>query len=152
MTRLSGLSQDAASVLLIHVNEQVGHVYPGKGDAGPKEAYAFATKNPGAKVIFAHLGGGLPFFFSMPEVKMLTNVYYDTAAQPLLFNSGVYRVLRAAGALDRILFGSDYPLLGPERYVRDLQRSGLTGEEQDMILKGNGLTLFGRDFSRQEEN
>ena len=82
MSRLAGLAREAGVPLLIHVNEQLGHEYPGKGNVGPVEAYRFAQKYPGNPVIFAHLGGGLPFYSAMPEVLSLPNAYYDTAAQP----------------------------------------------------------------------
>lgn len=147
--QLAGLARESGVPILVHVNEQVGHVYPGKGSAGPKEAYGFAGANPDNTLIFAHLGGGLPLFFSMPEVRSLKNVYYDTAAQPFLFDSSVYQVLKVAGALNRIILGSDYPLLGCKRYLRELEKSGLSPEEQDMILEMNGLALFGEYFLQE---
>ncbi len=149
VSQLAGLARESNVPILVHVNEQVGHVYPGKGSAGPKEAYSFARANPDNALIFAHLGGGLPFFYSMPEVRKLKNVYYDTAAQPFLFDSGVYRVLKAAGALSKIILGSDYPLLGCKRYLTELEKSGLSPEEKDMILEVNGLALFGEYFFRK---
>jgi predicted TIM-barrel fold metal-dependent hydrolase len=58
MSRLAALAQEAGVPLLIHVNEQIGHMYPGKGDVGAEEAYRFAVKNPGVTTIFAILAGG----------------------------------------------------------------------------------------------
>ncbi|NMA00888.1 MAG: amidohydrolase family protein, partial [Clostridiaceae bacterium] len=46
------------------------------------------------------------------------------------------------GVTDKILFGSDYPLLPPNRYFRDLNRSELTEEEKAAILGGNAKRLL----------
>ena len=40
----------------------------------------------------------------------LQNVYYDTAASPLLYDQRVYRAVADCVGAERILFGSDYPL------------------------------------------
>ena len=43
-------------------------------------------------------------------LKKLANVYYDTAASPLMYDPTVWsRVTSLVGA-DRVLFGSDFPL------------------------------------------
>jgi hypothetical protein len=146
MSRLAYLAADAGVPLLIHVNEPVGHQYPGKGDAGPLDAYRFAVKNPGTTTVFAHLGGGLPFYSAMPEVLALANLFYDTAAQPYLFRPQVYRSLEALGILDRIVLGSDYPLLSCKRYLREVEKSGLPAEQVDKIVWRNAWELLGRFF------
>jgi predicted TIM-barrel fold metal-dependent hydrolase len=147
MSRLAALAQEAGVPLLIHVNEQIGHMYPGKGDVGAEEAYRFAVKNPGVTTIFAHLGGGLPFYASMPEVLALENTYYDTAAQPYLFKPQVYRSLSALGLTGRILLGSDYPLLSCTRYLKDIAKADLQPGEVQGILSDNALRIFGKFFT-----
>jgi hypothetical protein len=148
MTRLAQIAAEAQVPVLVHVNEQVGHRYPGKDEAGPLDAYRFAVKNPRTAIIFAHFGGGLPFFAAMPEVDSLETVYYDTAAQPLLYRPRVYQGLKAMGALDRVVLGSDYPLLRCGRYVRDLMESGLQNDDIDKVASGNALSFLARFFSR----
>ena len=147
MSRLTGLAREAGVPLLIHVNEQLGHEYPGKGVTGPAEAYSFAHKNPRTTVIFAHFGGGLPFYASMPEVLALPNAYYDTAAQPYLFKSQVYRSLSVLGILPKILLGSDYPLLSCKRYIHEVEKSCLTPEEAKGVLWDNAWSIFARFFT-----
>ncbi len=126
-------------------------MYPGKGRIGPREAYEFACANPDVTVIFAHLGGGLPFFYLMDEVRKLRNVYYDTAAQPFLYLPEVYRSMKLSGALDWILLGSDYPLLSWTRYLRDLSRSGLIDDDINKVTGKNANKVFGRFFLSQKE-
>ncbi|MGB9867218.1 MAG: amidohydrolase family protein [Bacillota bacterium] len=140
---LAGLCKEAGMPLMLHVNEQVGHVYPGKTNVGPVQAWEFARKHPGLNIVYPHLGGGLPFYELMPEVaKDLENVWYDTAAVPLLYKCNVYRVLKEAGVLRKTLFGSDFPLLGYERYKRQITEAGLSSEESEAILSRNALSLF----------
>jgi len=151
MTRLAGLAAEAGVPVLIHVNEQVGHQYPGKDEAGPLEAYRFAVDNPGTTAIFAHLGGGLPFYAAMPEVRALQNAYYDTAAQPFLYRPAVYRGLKELGSLDRVVLGSDYPLLSCGRYLQDIEGSGISSDDVDKIAWRTAQGVFGAFFSRSSE-
>ncbi len=109
-------------VLMWHVSEPVGHAYPGKhGGITPAELCELATAHQQTKMIAAHLGGGLPFYVQMPEVRAaLGNVWYDTAAASLLYDEGtVARLVGLVGA-DRVLFGSDFPLLSPKRQLERL--------------------------------
>lgn len=140
---LASFCEEKNIPLLLHVNENVGHNYVGKGDVSVKEAYDFAARHPELKIIYAHLGGGLLFYELMPEVKkQLKNVYYDTAAGPFLYNKAIYRVFREMGIMDKVLLGTDYPLISPRRYLRELQEAGLSGEEEDMITSSNAHKLL----------
>ena len=44
---------------------------------------------------------------------------------------------------DRILFGSDYPLITPERWMKDFEEAGFRPEVMPGILKGNAVRLLG---------
>jgi hypothetical protein len=131
-------------VLLTHASEPVGHVYPGKGEVTPQQLYKFITAFPNLKTICAHWGGGLPFYSLMPEVKQaLANVYFDSAASPLLYDGAVYRQVIGLLGADRILFGSDYPLLPYNRALADINGPGLPEAQRELILSGNARRLFG---------
>jgi len=124
--------------LLLHANETVGHFYPGKGDTDLKEFYWFISSYPDLVIILAHWGGGLVFYEMMPSVARVTRrVYYDTAASPFLYREVVYRVAHEIVGPDRIIFGSDYPLLGPERYIREIEGAGLDRLSVEKILGEN---------------
>jgi uncharacterized protein len=43
---------------------------------------------------------------------------------------------------DRVLFGSDFPLITPERWIKDAQQSGFKPEVMPGILKDNALRLL----------
>ena len=46
---------------------------------------------------------------------------------------------------DRVLFGSDYPLITPERWIKDFEVAGFKPEVMPGILKGNAVRLLGLD-------
>ncbi len=131
-------------ILLTHATEPVGHIYPGKGAVTPEMLYPFIADNPELTIVCAHWGGGLPFYALMPEVKRgMEKVYFDTAASPFLYNPQVYeQAIQLVGA-DKILFGSDYPLLEQARLLREIESLELTEEIKKQILAGNAQRLLG---------
>jgi len=133
--------------LLFHTSEPVGHTYPGKGSVTPEVLYPFIVANPNLKIICSHWGGGLPFYVLMPEVReALTNVYFDTAASPLLYHSQIYQqVIQLIGA-DKILFGSDYPLLKQVRAIKEIEACNLSDSNKKLVLAGNASRLLGIDL------
>ena len=44
---------------------------------------------------------------------------------------------------DRVLFGSDYPLITPDRWIKDFENAGFKPEVMPGILKGNATRLLG---------
>ncbi len=129
--------------LMIHVNEPVGHDYPGKGPVTPEKIYRFIKSFPCLKLILPHWGGGLPFYELMPEVaEACRNVYYDAAASPFLYRSDIYRLAAETGCRERILFATDYPLLPYRRTLADAH-TGLEGSaHSDGIMGLNAARLF----------
>lgn len=130
--------------VMVHTNEPVGHKYPGKTPVTLEQIYALAVRFPENNIILAHWGGGILFYNLMKKEtkKTLENIWFDTAASPFLYDASVYRVALAAGVIDRVLFGSDYPLLKPVRYFRDLDSSGLLEVDKQRVLGGNAARLF----------
>ncbi len=131
-------------ILLTHASEPVGHEYPGKGGITPDILYPFIASFPDLTIVCAHWGGGLPFYALMPEVeKAMSNVFFDTAASPLLYTPQVYnQVIQLVGA-DKILFGSDYPLLAQGRLLEEIRALDLPQETKSLILSGNAQKLLG---------
>jgi uncharacterized protein len=146
---LLGLALEAGIPVLVHVSEPVGHDYAGKGWQGPREALELASAHPANTLVFAHWGGGLLFFERMPEVRRAcANVYYDTAAGPLLYDKGLYQdALRWVPR--RILFGSDYPLLTAQRYLAVMQPDV---RQWEGFLGGNAARLLGLAESGGEQH
>jgi hypothetical protein len=131
-------------ILLTHTSEPVGHEYPGKGSTTPEMLYPIITSFPELTLVCAHWGGGLPFYALMPEVKKaMKNTFFDTAASTSLYGPQVYnQVIQLVGA-DKILFGSDYPLLPQSRLLKEIKSLNLPQETEQLILSGNAQRLLG---------
>ncbi len=135
--------RDLRIPLLFHANENVGHSYPGKGDTELREIYRFVSTFPDMDIILAHWGGGLLFYETMPSVARVTQrVYYDTAAGPFLYRKDIYRIAHQIIGPDRILFGSDYPLLQPRRYIKEIREADLDQVCVQKILGENMKRLL----------
>ena len=144
LATLAAAIGDNGLPLLIHASEPVGHVYPGKGTMTPEKLFSFIDCFPGTTVVCAHWGGGLPFYMMMPEVrKALANVYFDSAASPFLYGPEVYRAVADLAGAERVLFGSDYPLLTQKRALDDAAAAGLTNDELALVLGSNSSRLLG---------
>lgn len=129
--------------LLVHSTEPVGHDYPGKDLVTPAVLETFIGQLPGVNIICAHWGGGLPFYTLMPEVKKtLAHVYYDSAASPFLYNSNVYAAVAGLAGKDRILFGTDYPLISQKRQLDEINALEMDAADKALLLGGNAAKLF----------
>ena len=144
MAPIMDMAREKELIVLSHASEPVGHLYPGKGRTTPEKLYALARNFPHNTIVFAHWGGGLPFYTLMPEVREeLSNVYYDTAASPFLYSPDVFQRIAEICGAGRILFGTDFPLLKPSRTLDQVHRSGLPDADKAAILEGNARLLLG---------
>jgi len=130
-------------ILLTHSSEPVGHEYMGKGSVTPDILYSFVTQFPDLKLVCAHWGGGLPFYALMPEVaKALTNVFFDTAATIFLYRAEIFKQVSDLIGSDKILFGSDYPLISQDRIISQINSLDICQEDKDKFLGGNAHKLL----------
>jgi len=132
---------------MIHTNEPVGHKYPGKTPITLEQIYNLAGAFPDNKIILAHWGGGIFFYNIMKkETKaVFKNIWYDTAASPYLYDSQIYDIAVDANIADKVLFGTDFPLLTPGRYYKDLDNSNITPEHKKQMLGDNAALVFNID-------
>ena len=141
---LAELAVERGVPILTHTSEPVGHLYPGKGNVTVQTVVNLASAFPDLKLICGHWGGGLPFYELMKEVAAsLANVYYDTAASPYLYDPRVYRAATVLAGPEKILFGSDYPLLKIARCARQVVDAALPEEDTARILGLNAARLLG---------
>ena len=131
-------------IVVIHASEPVGHLYPGKGNTTPDKLYAFVRNFPQNRIVCAHWGGGLPFYSVMPEVaEALALVYFDTAASPLLYDSHIFSAIASLNGADRVLFGTDFPLVGYRRALKQVEEADLDPHDEERILGLNAAELLG---------
>ena len=88
----------------LHVTDPKSKRYPGWVETPLADFVQLAHDFPETNFILAHWGGGLAW---SAEAAALPNVWFDTAASPLLYGPEVW----AKAKSDRVLFGSDYPLV-----------------------------------------
>jgi predicted TIM-barrel fold metal-dependent hydrolase len=142
---IAELCQHYRAPLLIHTNDPVGPSYPGKAALSLPALYAAIKALPSIDWILAHWGGGLPFYGLMkkegPEV--LRRVYFDTAASPYLYRPEIYRLAAEMVGPEKIIFGSDYPLLPVSRYLKEIEAANLPEDWREMILGRNLAGLLG---------
>lgn len=133
--------------ICLHGAEPVGHDYPGRAYTPLQDYVWLAEQYPDLKLILAHLGGLLPFYeLNRTTERIMRNVYYDTAAVPLLYRPDVYQAVVDIVGAPKVLFGSDYPLLIYPRRTRtpgftdllnEIRSSGLTEDQLSLVLGGN---------------
>ena len=73
----------------------------------------------------------------------MKNVYFDTAASPFLYSSQIYNQVSQLVGAEKILFGSDYPLLTQTRLLQEINAADLPEEAKRLILSGNAQKLLG---------
>ena len=136
-----------------HVTEPVGHDYPGRVQTPFEEFLWLARQLPELKIILAHAGGLFPFYELNPKIRPeLKNVHYDLAACPLLYDPEIYRKLIDVVGVEKILWGTDYPLrIFPARQKEPdfisfknlvLEEAELSESERDAIFGNNLLALL----------
>jgi uncharacterized protein len=120
----------------------------------PGKFVRLAMEVPKARLILAHAHG--PRFPDLLVYEILSrydwwgrNVWVDLSATgPLLarspFREQFVWVLRQVG-VDRLLFGSDYPLDDPGSAVRAIAGIGFSSNELTKIFHANAMSLFDLD-------
>ncbi len=130
--------------LLTHTSEPVGHVYRGKGDVSAHDLYAFIQAFPTLRVVAAHWGGGFPFYELMPEVHAAAaNLWYDSAASLYLYRPEVFATVGALAGVEKLLWASDYPLIGQQRMLAYARAAGLDEATLALALGGNAAAFLG---------
>lgn len=135
--------------VMMHTNEPVGHQYPGKTNNTLAQIYAMVKRYGDNRIVLAHWGGGI-FWYNLMKKEVsetLRNVWFDTAASPFLYKPDVYRMASALAGADKILFGTDYPLLPASRYLKEMAAAGLGDEEQQQICFRNAAALMKLDLA-----
>ena len=138
------LCRERDAFVLLHTNEEVGHLYPGKTPNTMIQIYETVSRFPDNTIILAHWGGGIFFYQLLKKAvkEVLENVYYDTAASPFLYDSRVYRYAKDLVGIDKVLLGTDYPLLKPSRYLKEMIDGGLDAADRRAVCGDNAARLL----------
>jgi len=136
--------KDKDIVIMLHTNEPIGHKYPGKIDITLKQIYNLTKSFSENKIVLAHWGGGILFYnLCKKETKnIFKNLYFDTAASPFLYDNRIYKSAADIIGSEKILFGTDYPLLKADRYFKEMKNAGLSEPAIKNILGKNAAELI----------
>ena len=135
----------------LHVTDPDSGNYPGRVATPLRDFVWLARKFPQTTFILAHWGGLLPL--RDPSALKLANVYYDTAASPLLYREDIWRKFLAAVPKERVLFGSDYPLnvypridAAPNmgRLIAELHRAVSSADQLQAVVCDNATRVISR--------
>ena len=141
---IMALCREHSVPVLLHTNEEVGHIYPGKTPNTMIQIYETIGRFPDNTIVLAHWGGGIFFYNLLKKAvkETLANVYYDTAASPFLYDSRIYNYAKDLVGIDKVLFGTDYPLLKPERYFKEMAAAGMDAADREQVCGKNAARLL----------
>ncbi len=125
---------------------QIGHTGPlRRSDVGRLIPYLedVLLDFPELKVVGGHVG-----FPWLDELMTLTikfpNFYVDTSAYVLKrLPAEFVQWMKGPGA-KRVMFGTNWPMLSPQRCLEGLDRLALNDEQRDDFLRGNARRVFER--------
>ena len=140
--------QEAGVPALFHTGHSgIGTGLPGGGGirlkfSNPMYVDDVAVDFPEMKIVLAH-----PSFPWQDEAISVAlhkrQVYIDLSGwSPKYFPPQLVRYANTQ-LRDRVLFGSDYPMITPERWLADFERADFKDEVRPLILKQNAARLLG---------
>ena len=116
--------------------------------ATPEECGALSQRVPEAIIIMAHSGGCPTAWGDWPKAietaKRCPNIYLDTASSQV--DMGYIEAAVEAVGAERVVFGTDLPLLDPFTQLAKVTGADLTEEDKGLILGGNIARLIEMDI------
>ena len=124
---------------------QVGHTGPLRtSETGRPIPYLddVALDFPDLVIVAGHIG--YPWTEEMIALaRKYPNVYIDTSAYTVKrYPASLVEYMRGGGG-NKVMFGSNYPMLTPQQAIADLPALKLEQEAEALFLGGNARTVFG---------
>jgi hypothetical protein len=140
--------EEAGSIALFHTGHSgVGSGLPGGGGirlkyGNPMNIDDVAVDFPGLRIIMAHPSfpwqdEALSVAMHKPQVSIDLSGWLPKYFPPQL--------VRYASSMlrDQVLFGTDYPLITPDRWLADFEALEIPDEVRPLILRENAIRLLG---------
>lgn len=122
--------------VLIHMGDEL------KTSSRPLRLAKVLDMYPELIVIAAHLGGYRAWDESM-EYLIGRNVYLDTSSSLFMLDKEKAADIIRKHGVDKVLFGTDYPMWSHEEELDRFMRLDLTEDEREKILYKNAAKLLG---------
>ncbi len=108
----------------------------------PRRMYRVLERLPNLKVIAAHLGG-YSVWDEAKDVLIGSDVYMDCSeSRPFLTIDETYDLIQRHG-VDRVMFGSDYPVFCTDSAYDLINEIGFTAEEKEKLFYKTAEGLLG---------
>lgn len=139
MMELFALLEERALPVMCHVGDPVSEC------SHPRRAAAVLDHFPRLKFIAAHMGG-YSQWDAARRYLVGRDVWFDTSSsRPFLTAEKMTELIREHGA-DRVLLGSDYPVIHQKQAIRFVEELALTPEEKEKIFYRNACRLLELDL------
>jgi predicted TIM-barrel fold metal-dependent hydrolase len=143
---------EAALPAVFHTGHSgIGSGMPGGGGirlkySNPMDVDDVAVDFPQMPIILAH--PSFPWQEEAISVAMhKSQVYIDLSGwSPKLFPEILVRYINTA-LREKVLFGSDYPVIAPDRWLADFEKLEIKDEVRPLVLKENAARLLGLSAS-----
>lgn len=110
--------------------------------AEPRYLSAVAPLFPGARFVAGHSGNEQTYRDqALAAARACPNVYLETCST--FRTPGAIEELIAKGGEDRVLFGSDIPLMDPRSQIAKVLTAGIGAAAKRKVLGGNAARLLG---------
>lgn len=140
--------EEAGAIALFHTGHSgIGAGLPGGGGVRLKYGHPMSIDDvavdfPGLRIVMAH--PSFPWQDEALSVAMhKPQVWIDLSGwTPKRFPPQLVSALTSS-LRSQALFGSDYPLITPDKWLADFSALGVDGDTSSLILRGNALKLLG---------
>ncbi len=107
----------------------------------PQDMLAFSRALPGLTIVWAHLSGGGHLEQHLDLLRRFDHVHFDISAHGTDFDGTLRKTIDQVGC-ERLLFGTDYPGIGPASDLAAVLFEPLTSSEQEAILFKNARRIL----------
>ncbi|MDO5860177.1 amidohydrolase family protein [Methanobrevibacter sp.] len=111
--------------------------------SNPDQLKPFLDKFPDMTVIGAHFAGWSVWEEATEKLAGTPNLFVDLSSSLYELSSEKAKELIYAYGVDKVLWGTDYPMWESESEMELFHRIGLSEEEENMILYENSAKLLG---------
>jgi predicted TIM-barrel fold metal-dependent hydrolase len=125
------------------VEHAAGRGLPILAHANAREIETLARQVPQATFIIAHVGEGMVdvnMWQTLSMARVCPNVILDLTSSQIY--TGMVEACVAAAGAERVVFGTDVPLLEPEVQMHKARAANIDKRTRRLILGGNAARLF----------